>query len=508
MFGNSGSDTPVLNVRHGSAWEEIVGGSVVVDATTSVKGIVLLAQGSDVLTGTATDKVITPSALSVLIATTARRGLVQLATEPETATGTEDAKAVTPKGLKGVTDTLAKVADAFTTITRTKTIFIGAGDRNSFLQRQADDVVRSTQTGLVLLYVEYGTDADYLRSVVVGSKIILNNVTSTITAVDHDVNIGVTAMFAKFTLATALPFVADNAEGTMYFTSVVPGATDFLKLTDTPDAYTGDGGKVLKVNPGATGIEFSEVETTDTTLAGSTINPINQPSEATINNAISTGITIPADHRWFYLYVSGSLVSDTTNKWEEVILFNYANWKALPAITVGTTGTSANNLEVNFIDSVLRLARTATDELLIMFPTTLTNPIRIESITGYGSANLPGALNATGLTVSQVEALITAQEGTDNYYLKLLLNNILTVESPLPNNVAVTSATADTTYGIGTAPVTGVGVIKVSLPTVYDAVYVDYATLQAFNATVEGTPFAADQYEESCLLYTSPSPRD
>jgi hypothetical protein len=34
------------------------------------------------------------------------------------------------------------------------------------------------------------------------------------------------------------------------------GVTDFLGLTDTPDSYTGQGGKVVAVNPGATALEF------------------------------------------------------------------------------------------------------------------------------------------------------------------------------------------------------------------------------------------------------------
>jgi len=36
------------------------------------------------------------------------------------------------------------------------------------------------------------------------------------------------------------------------------GASSFLNLTDTPSAYTGVNGYVVRVNSGATGLEFSE----------------------------------------------------------------------------------------------------------------------------------------------------------------------------------------------------------------------------------------------------------
>lgn len=69
-------------------------------ATTTVLGAVRLATAAEVLAGTETQKVVTPSTLSQRTATESRTGLAALATQSETDTGTDDTKIVTPLKLK------------------------------------------------------------------------------------------------------------------------------------------------------------------------------------------------------------------------------------------------------------------------------------------------------------------------------------------------------------------------------------------------------------------------
>jgi hypothetical protein len=74
-----------------------------VDATTTVKGIVQLADAAAITAGTA-GRVVDAAQLKAhsytpADATTAAKGVVQLATSAEAATGTDTAKAVTPKAL-------------------------------------------------------------------------------------------------------------------------------------------------------------------------------------------------------------------------------------------------------------------------------------------------------------------------------------------------------------------------------------------------------------------------
>ena len=68
-------------------------------ATTTGRGMVELATGTETVTGTDTDRAVTPQGLSTLTATSTRRGLLAIATNSETVAGSIADKAVTPFGL-------------------------------------------------------------------------------------------------------------------------------------------------------------------------------------------------------------------------------------------------------------------------------------------------------------------------------------------------------------------------------------------------------------------------
>ena len=69
-------------------------------ATSTVAGIVELADNTETQAGTSTSLAVTPAGLASLTSTDARSGLIELATNTETQTGTDTARAVTPAGLK------------------------------------------------------------------------------------------------------------------------------------------------------------------------------------------------------------------------------------------------------------------------------------------------------------------------------------------------------------------------------------------------------------------------
>lgn len=68
-------------------------------ASTTVKGIVELATSAETISGTDTERAITPAGLASTTATVSRAGLVELATNTETQDGTDTQRAVTPASL-------------------------------------------------------------------------------------------------------------------------------------------------------------------------------------------------------------------------------------------------------------------------------------------------------------------------------------------------------------------------------------------------------------------------
>lgn len=69
-------------------------------ASTTVSGIVELADSTETQTGTDTEKAVTPQGLASLTATDTRRGLIEIATTAETLADTDSDRAVTPMGLQ------------------------------------------------------------------------------------------------------------------------------------------------------------------------------------------------------------------------------------------------------------------------------------------------------------------------------------------------------------------------------------------------------------------------
>jgi hypothetical protein len=73
-------------------------------ATNTVLGVVMLANQTEVNTGTDSNKVVTPATLSGRTATETRTGIAEIATQAETDTGTDDTRIVTPLKLKAFID--------------------------------------------------------------------------------------------------------------------------------------------------------------------------------------------------------------------------------------------------------------------------------------------------------------------------------------------------------------------------------------------------------------------
>jgi len=82
-----------------------------VDASEIEKGIIELATGAEVITGTDTVRAVTPASLAGLTGTTTRRGLLQLATGAEALAFTDAVKAITPA-------TLLTALNSYTSITK------------------------------------------------------------------------------------------------------------------------------------------------------------------------------------------------------------------------------------------------------------------------------------------------------------------------------------------------------------------------------------------------------
>lgn len=69
--------------------------------------------------------------------------------------------------------------------------------------------------------------------------------------------------FTAATLRCDTPIIGIDAANKDYVDSQISGHDTFLELTDTPDSYSGQAGKVVLVNGTEDGLEFSTVLTTD-----------------------------------------------------------------------------------------------------------------------------------------------------------------------------------------------------------------------------------------------------
>ena len=100
------------------------------------------------------------------------------------------------------------------------------------------------------------TDADHskLNNIAAGADVTSTNSINALT----DVNTSGVAdgKILKYQASSSSFIIADDSGGSQ-------GSTTFTGLTDTPSNYGGAGGKVLKVNTGATAIEFSTADVVD-----------------------------------------------------------------------------------------------------------------------------------------------------------------------------------------------------------------------------------------------------
>ena len=70
-------------------------------ATATSEGVVELATDAETITGTATDRVVTPANLEAKVASVTESGVVEIATSAEGNTGTDAARALSPDGYAG-----------------------------------------------------------------------------------------------------------------------------------------------------------------------------------------------------------------------------------------------------------------------------------------------------------------------------------------------------------------------------------------------------------------------
>lgn len=133
-------------------------------ATTSTLGLVTLATGTEVNTGTDTNKVVTPATLAGRTATETRAGIAEIATQTEVNTGTDDATIVTPLKLKTLLDNrtggyAANVGDgaatsfALTHGLGTRDVVVAIYDNSTYEEVITDVVLTSTSVVTVTFAV-------------------------------------------------------------------------------------------------------------------------------------------------------------------------------------------------------------------------------------------------------------------------------------------------------------------------------------------------------------------
>jgi hypothetical protein len=99
---DSGTGQLTLTTNDGTVIDVGMVLTSVVDASTSVKGIIEIATDVESAAGTDSSRAVSPFGLAAVVATATSKGLVELATNAETFTGTDTVRAVTPADLKSV----------------------------------------------------------------------------------------------------------------------------------------------------------------------------------------------------------------------------------------------------------------------------------------------------------------------------------------------------------------------------------------------------------------------
>ena len=139
-------------------------------ATTSTLGLVTLATGTEVNTGTDANKAVTPSTLSGRTATETRSGLAAIATQTQVNTGTDDTTIVTPLKLKTLLDNrtggyAANVGDGVATsfaLTHglgTRDVVVAIYDNSTYEEVITDVVLTSTSVVTVTFAVAPASNA-------------------------------------------------------------------------------------------------------------------------------------------------------------------------------------------------------------------------------------------------------------------------------------------------------------------------------------------------------------
>lgn len=139
-------------------------------ATTSVLGLVTLANQTEVNTGADTQKVVTPATLSGRTATETRTGIAEIATQTEVNTGTDDERFVTPLKLKTYLDAsvggyAANVGDATSTSfalthnLNTRDVIVSIYDTATYEEVFTDVVLTSTTVVTVSFAVAPASNA-------------------------------------------------------------------------------------------------------------------------------------------------------------------------------------------------------------------------------------------------------------------------------------------------------------------------------------------------------------
>ena len=222
--------------------EEADADKVVPDATEAKKGKMEIADQDEVNALSDATKAVTPGRLPEATAT--QKGLVELADEAGADTGTDDKSAMTPALVKRRIDAFdtsgaAKIKDFGVPVTRTKKTSIAVADSDTFLIRAA-----AGQTSRTVLYIEEGSEENYLDSVKAESRVFYGSKVYTIKTAERGAAVGGKS-WAKFTMSEALSDVADDTSVTFYFTSrPLASSAELAKTTLSTQVNIADPGTV------------------------------------------------------------------------------------------------------------------------------------------------------------------------------------------------------------------------------------------------------------------------
>ena len=103
---NSTKETNLLLIR------DLINNNIIGSAASSIRnGLVELATSAETITGTDTERAVTPTGLQAKVSSTSAKGIVELATDAETQAGTDTERAITPAGLAFKLSLSTKVID-------------------------------------------------------------------------------------------------------------------------------------------------------------------------------------------------------------------------------------------------------------------------------------------------------------------------------------------------------------------------------------------------------------